>query len=161
MAQLGSGGYGGGLALQEELCEGRRRGETADTLLLLEHPPIYTLGRGAAAGGGAEGAGGPVPWRRVGRGGQATFHGPGQLVGYPIIDLSQRAAGVKRDATSYVRALEQAAIRAIAPFGLTGVSVEGRPGGWVAGRQLASVGVGIRGWGECHGFGLNGPPHPP
>lgn len=151
VGQLGRVPYDDALALQERLTD-RRAAGGPDVLLLLEHPPVYTLGRGADERhlGGA--AGGAVPIRRVGRGGEVTFHGPGQLVGYPIVDL--RAHRI--DVHWYLRRLEEVLITALADVGVVAGRVDGRTGVWVDGRRkIASIGIGVRHWITRHGFALN------
>src|SRR5499425_805928 len=138
--ELGQVAYGEALALQEALVAARAAGESADdVLLLLEHPSVYTLGRGADA---ADLCGAPerlgVPVYRVGRGGGATFHGPGQLVGYPIVHL--RAAG--RDVHRYVRTLETALVDTCAEFGVVAEAPAGQTGVWAGGAKIASIGIG-------------------
>jgi len=150
-AELGVVRYDTALELQEALRDLRIRGAIPDLLLLLEHPPVYTLGRGATTDHLGAAATGSVPVRRVGRGGGMTFHGPGQIVGYPIIDLSLR----NRDVHAYLRCLESALIRAVGRFGIGGERVPGRPGVWVGGRKLASIGIGVKRWVTTHGFALN------
>ncbi len=148
---LGRVPYDDALALQESLV-GRRLMGGPDVLLLLEHPPVYTLGRGADDRhlGGA--AGGPVPIRRVGRGGEVTFHGPGQLIGYPVLGLREH----RPDVHWYLRCLEEVLITALADVGVVAGRVSGRTGVWVDGcRKIASIGVGVRGWVTRHGFALN------
>jgi len=123
-----------------------------DQLLLLEHPAVYTLGRGAETGdllGADERL--AVPVFRVGRGGGVTFHGPGQLVAYPIMQLQ---AG-RRDVRAYIRTLEQVAIGVCADFGVRATHADDQPGAWVEGRKVASIGVGIRRWTSLHGLALN------
>jgi lipoate-protein ligase B len=146
--------YAAAEAWQEALVT-RRLAGGPDTLVLLEHPPVYTLGRGAdpvhlrAVGGGA------VPVLRTGRGGQVTWHGPGQLVGYPIVDLR----GHRMDVRWWVRALEETLIRSLARFGIAAGRRAGHPGVWTDGsqgqRKIASIGVAIRRWITWHGFALN------
>jgi lipoyl(octanoyl) transferase len=148
---LGSSDYDGSLALQEALREARGRGRVPDVLLLLEHPPVYTLGRGADARDLGAAAGGGVPVRRVNRGGKATFHGPGQLVGYAIVDLSR----ARLDVRTYVRAIETALIDTAEGAGIRAGRHPAQPGVWVGGRKLASIGVGIRRWITMHGFAIN------
>jgi len=150
-AELGVVRYDTALELQEALRDLRIRRAIPDLLLLLEHPPVYTLGRGAAADHLGAAATGSVPVRRVGRGGGVTFHGPGQVVGYPIIDLSLR----NRDVHAHLRCLESTLIRAVGRFGIRGERVAGRPGVWVGGRKLASIGIGVKRWVTTHGFALN------
>lgn len=148
---LGRVPYDDALALQESLA-GRRLMGGPDVLLLLEHPPVYTLGRGADDRhlGGA--AGGPVPIHRVGRGGEVTFHGPGQLIGYPVLGLREH----RPDVHWYLRNLEEVLITALADVGVGAGRVAGRTGVWVDGcRKIASIGVGVRRWVTRHGFALN------
>jgi lipoate-protein ligase B len=151
--QLGCLAYGEALALQEALVAANAGGACVDDLLLLlEHPPVYTLGRGADA---ADLCGAPerlgVPVYRVGRGGGATFHGPGQLVGYPIVRL--RAGG--RDVHRYVRALEAALVATCARFAVAAAAPAGQTGIWVGERKLASIGIGVRRGVAYHGVALN------
>jgi len=143
--------YDRATAWQEELVE-RRRAGGPDVLLLLEHPPVYTLGRGADPRFLGAGADGPIPVVRAGRGGQVTYHGPGQVVGYPIVDLR----GYRRDVHWYVRELEQVLIDALAVVGIEAGRVPGLTGVWIGGRRkIASIGIGIRRWVTWHGFALN------
>lgn len=149
--RLGRRAYDEVLALQESLLAEVAEG-APETLLLVEHPPVYTLGRGADAAdlrGAPERLG--VPWVRVGRGGGATFHGPGQLVAYPIVRL--RAAG--RDVSGYVCALERALIDTCAAFGVAASAPTGQIGVWVDGRKIGSVGIGVRRGTAYHGIALN------
>ncbi|MBX3028142.1 lipoyl(octanoyl) transferase LipB [bacterium] len=149
--RLGRRPYEEVLALQEDLLA-RVAAGGPETVLLLEHPPVYTLGRGADAAdlrGAPERLG--VPWVRVGRGGGATFHGPGQLVAYPIVRL--RAAG--RDVSGYVCALERALIDTCAAFGVAARAPSGQIGVWAGGRKIASVGIGVRRGVAYHGIALN------
>ncbi len=137
---------------QESLVARRIDGHGPDALLLLEHPPVYTLGRGADAAFVADAAAGPIPIVRTGRGGQVTYHGPGQLVGYPIVDLGEH----RRDVRWYVRSLEQVLMDALDRLGIRAGRVDGLPGVWVDGRRkIASIGVAIRRWVTWHGFALN------
>jgi lipoate-protein ligase B len=143
--------YGRALAWQEALVA-RRIAGGPDALLLLEHPPVYTLGRGADPQHLGRAAGGPVPVWRVGRGGEVTWHGPGQLVGYPVLGLM----GLRRDVHWYLRRLEDVLIAALADVGVAAGRVPGRTGVWVAGRRkIASIGVAVRRWVTWHGFALN------
>ena len=122
-----------------------------DALLLLEHPPVYTLGRGADPvhlGLAAE-TGAPVV--RTHRGGQVTYHGPGQLVGYPILDLRRR----RPDVRWYLRTLEDVLIVALADLGIAADRRAGLTGVWVGPRKIASIGVALRRWVSWHGFALN------
>lgn len=152
LRELGCVSYPEALALQEELLAANAAGEGGDQLLLLEHPPVYTLGRGADAAdlrGAPERLG--VPVYRVGRGGGATYHGPGQLIAYPIVRL--RAAG--RDVHRYVRGLEGALIATCARFGVTASAPVGQTGVWVDGRKIGSIGIGVRRGIAYHGIALN------
>ncbi len=151
VARLGRADYDETHTLQETLRERRLQAAVPDALLLLEHPPVYTLGRNADALHLGAAADGPIPVRRVGRGGQVTYHGPGQLVGYGIIDLRQRGLDVR----GYIRGLEEVIIRTAATCGVQGTRVAGQPGVWVGPRKLASVGIGLRRWVSVHGFALN------
>jgi lipoyl(octanoyl) transferase len=162
VADLGTVPYSTALELQRDLARRRITGEVAeDLLLLVEHPPVVTLGRTAKNANllaspeflSARG----VELFEVERGGDITFHGPGQLVGYPIIDLKRH----RKDLHWYLRQVEQALIDAIAEFGLSGGRVEKYTGVWVGTnevprpRKLASIGVHARDWVTWHGFALN------
>ena len=138
---------------QEALVERRLAADLSDCLLLLEHPPVYTLGRGADPRFIGLGAESGIPIVRTSRGGQVTYHGPGQLVGYPIVDLRTH----RQDVRWYVRELEQVLIDALAALGIEGCGrVDGLPGVWVGGmRKIASVGIAIRRWVAWHGVALN------
>lgn len=146
---LGLVEYQRALALQETYVEQRRGGTAQDTLLLLEHPPVFTLGRGAAERFVLNP--GRVPVHRVSRGGQVTFHGPGQLVGYPILALPRQ----RRDVHAYIRSLENVLIQTLASYGLQARQCEGLTGVWCGEDKIASIGVGIRRWVTFHGFALN------
>jgi lipoate-protein ligase B len=150
VAQLGVVDYDDALAMQAAMLAARIEGRIPDTLLLLQHPHVFTLGRGADEGfivGNPEG----VPVRRVSRGGQVTYHGPGQLIGYPILGLEGR----DRDVTRYLRSLEAAMIDALAKFDIEAGRRDAMTGVWVGARKIASIGVGIRRWTTWHGFALN------
>lgn len=155
-AFLGRVPYAEAVGLQERLVDRVRRGEAADTLLLLTHPPVITLGRTAKPGhvlieDGARVARG-IELHEAGRGGDVTYHGPGQLVGYPIVALS----GVRRDAHRYLRDLEEGLIAAAAAFGVHASRLSGLTGVWVGPDKLAAIGVRIgTGWVTSHGFALN------
>ena len=148
--QLGLIEYASATALQEQLVE-RRMAGGEDQLLLLEHPAVYTLGRGADPRFLGPAAEGPIPIVRSSRGGQVTYHGPGQLVGYPIVDLRAHRCDVRW----YVRQLEAVLIDALAQAGIQGERREGAPGVWVRGAKIASIGVAIRRWVTWHGVALN------
>ncbi len=149
---LGRVGYAAALALQEEIVS-RKIGDAAaeDELLLLEHEPIFTIGRTPDQSSLRDPALLPHPLMQIGRGGQATFHGPGQLIGYPILDLRPRGQDLHR----YLRALEELLIDTLREFAVNGVRREGLTGTWVGGRKIASIGVGVRRWISMHGFALN------
>jgi lipoyl(octanoyl) transferase len=146
--RLGCTRYEDAHALQEALVAARAEGRVPDTLLFTEHEPVVTLGRGSPAG---DAAGSGLRIVETERGGEATWHGPGQLVGYPILLLPEG----RRDLHRYLRELEELVIRALGDFGVRGERVEGRTGVWVAGRKLCSVGVAVRRWVTWHGFALN------
>ena len=137
------------LALQENLVEQVQRAESDETLILLEHEPVYTIGRTRDRSSLREGL--PHPVCETNRGGQATYHGPGQLTGYPILDLNKRG----RDLHNYLRFLEEYLIRFSAGFGVMAQRREGLTGVWVGERKLASLGVGVRKWISMHGFAIN------
>jgi lipoyl(octanoyl) transferase len=155
--RLGVVPYAEALALQREMVEERRAGRVGDLLLLLEHPHVLTLGvRGdggrsnilVSAEALAERA---VDVHETGRGGDITYHGPGQLVGYPIIDLKPDRCDVHR----YVRDLEEVLIRVAADYDIKAERVRGLTGVWVGGSKLAAIGVRIARWITSHGFALN------
>jgi len=152
VARSGALPYEAAVRWQEALLERRCAGVGDDCLLLLEHPPVYTLGRGADPRFLGTAQHGGVPVVRASRGGQVTYHGPGQLVGYPIVDLR----GHRQDVHWYVAEIEQSLIDALEALGVAAGRVVGRPGVWVDGRRkIASIGVGIRRWVTWHGFALN------
>jgi lipoyl(octanoyl) transferase len=140
---------------QKELQSKRIAGEIGDTVLLLEHPPVLTMGRSAkaqhvlASESDLEALG--VELHEVGRGGDVTYHGPGQLVAYPIIDLKPD----RKDVRKYVRSLEETMIRTCADFGLTANRVTGLNGAWIGERKVGAVGVRISRWVTMHGLALN------
>ena len=163
VCHLGPTPYREGLALQEALVQRRAaerdaapgRAEATDWLLFPDHPPVLTLGRGgserslrvsreALAARGVE-------WFDVARGGDLTWHGPGQLVGYPVVDLERRG----RDLHRYLRDLEEVLIQALGRWGLPARSVPGRTGVWVGEEKIASIGIAVRHWIGYHGFALN------
>ncbi|MBI1817993.1 MAG: lipoyl(octanoyl) transferase LipB [Deltaproteobacteria bacterium] len=150
--QLGRIDYAEALALQEELVSERIADRVPDQLLLLEHNPVYTLGRGADAADlrGAEVQFG-VPAFRVSRGGGVTFHGAGQLVAYPIIKLT----GVRRDVRWYLQRLEDVVIRSCAALGVVAHRHSSGTGVWVGDAKVASIGVGLRRWVTLHGLAVN------
>ena len=151
LLDLGTREYGEVWALQKELVARRQRDEIPDTLILVEHPHVITLGRGTHQENVV--APGDTPLFEIERGGDVTYHGPGQLVGYPILLLREP----ERDLHVYLRNLEESIIRACARFGLPGARKEGWTGVWTAGgaRKLASIGVAVKRWVTMHGFALN------
>jgi lipoate-protein ligase B len=153
--RLGTVDYAEAHRAQEQLQTKRIAGEIGDTVLLLEHPPVLTMGRSAKAqhvlvsASALEALG--VELHEVGRGGDVTYHGPGQLVAYPIIDLKPD----RKDVRKYVASLEEAMIRTCADFGLTAKRVAGLNGAWIGERKVGAVGVRISRWVTMHGLALN------
>jgi lipoyl(octanoyl) transferase len=150
---LGRMQFADALALQEEIVAKKRADHlsTGDELLLLEHEPVYTIGRTPDRSSLLGAASLPHQLFPINRGGQATYHGPGQLMGYPIIDL--RRCG--QDLHRYLRWLEQLLIELLADYGISAVQREGLTGVWIEDRKIASIGVGVRHWITMHGFALN------
>jgi lipoyl(octanoyl) transferase len=157
VSRLGVVPYAEGLDLQQRLVEQRKNGEIPDQLLLLEHPPVITLGvrtrndrsHVLASDEALEAQG--VGLFETGRGGDVTYHGPGQLVGYPILDLRPDRCDVHR----YVRDLEEVLIQTAAAFGVDASRVAGLTGVWVGNEKLAAIGVRIARWVTSHGFAFN------
>jgi lipoyl(octanoyl) transferase len=153
--RLGRLPYARGLELQERLVADRQAGRISDQLLLLEHDPVFTLGRNARAANVLL----PAETLRergfevfeTGRGGDVTYHGPGQVVGYPILDL----APDRRDVHRYVRDLEEVMMRTCADYGLQASRVEGLTGTWLGGEKIGAIGVRIARWVTSHGFAFN------
>ena len=143
--------YEEGLRIQESLVDQILAGTGGDTILLLEHEPVYTIGRLRDQSSLRSAETLPFPVFETNRGGQATYHGPGQLVGYPILDLTPRG----KDLHQHLRALEDALINACSVFGVHAVRRPGLTGVWVENRKLASIGVGVRKWISMHGFAIN------
>lgn len=147
--------YKTALDLQLRLLEKRKNEEIGDTLLLLEHPPTFTIGRKGdkehllinekylSERG--------IHFEEISRGGDITFHGPGQLVGYPIIDLKTKG----RDVHKYLRGLEELIVSVLGDFDIEANRIEGLTGVWVNGHKIASIGVGVKRWITYHGFALN------
>jgi lipoyl(octanoyl) transferase len=152
---LGRVPYREALALQRNLARRVAAGAAPDTLLLCDHPPVVTLGRASRPEhlllSREEIARRGVEVVEVERGGDVTYHGPGQLVGYPVLDLRRHGQDLHR----YLRALEEALIRAAAAFGVEAGRVAGRTGVWVEDRKLASIGIHVSRWVSWHGFALN------
>ena len=138
--------------MQEDLVA-RKLADPAqpDTLLLLEHEPVYTIGRTPDRTSLRDPAALPHPLIVTGRGGQGTYHGPGQLIGYPILDLKPRGQDLHR----YLRDLEEMLIALCAHCGLPARRREGLTGVWVGEKKIASIGIGVRRWVSMHGFALN------
>lgn len=155
--RLGRLAYPDAQVLQDELVGQRKRGEGVDTLLLLEHPHVITLGSRTRGGPShvlatdADLRAKGVLRTDTGRGGDVTYHGPGQLVGYPVFDLKPDRC----DVHAYVRDLEEVLIRVVADFGVTAQRVTGLTGVWVGNDKIAAIGVRISRWVTCHGFALN------
>jgi lipoate-protein ligase B len=154
-ADLGTIEYEECTELQKKLVRLRHEGRIEDTLLLLEHPPVITVG---TSGGEGNLIASPETVERAGvqvcktdRGGNITYHGPGQIVGYPIFDLRQHG----RDVHLFLRTLEQAVTDFLADYGIAGERVEGLTGVWVDGDKICSIGVAVRRWISYHGFALN------
>jgi len=149
---LGRVEFARALALQDEMVARKREHHSMpDELLLLEHEPVYTIGRTPDRSSLLGSALLPHPLFSINRGGQATYHGPGQLMGYPIIDL--RRCG--QDLHKYLRWLEQLVIDLLAQYDLIAQRRESLTGVWVENRKIASIGVGVRHWITMHGFALN------
>ena len=141
--------YVDALTEMRALRRARRAGTIGDTLLLVEHPRVITVG---VQGDDGDQLPDDVPVVHVERGGKSTFHGPGQLVGYPLVDLEPRGRDVRR----FVHDVEELVIRSVAPFGVTAGRVPGRRGVWVDGeRKIASIGIAVEEWVTFHGFALN------
>ena len=143
--------YESGLDLQETLVREKISGEAGNHLLLLEHESVYTMGRNRDDSSLKDESILPHPVHRTNRGGQATYHGPGQLVGYPVLDLELFG----RDLHEYLRFLEEVLITLMARHGVEGERLEGKTGVWVGSRKIASLGVGVRKWISMHGFAIN------
>jgi len=153
--ELGRIDYGKALEMQQQLITARKQGTAPDHLLLLEHPHVITLGRNGRlenllASSEILGRAG-ISFYPTDRGGDVTYHGPGQLVGYPIMDLREW----KRDVGAYVRAVEQTIIDALADYGIEAGRISKLTGVWVGERKIAAIGVHISRWVTSHGFALN------
>jgi lipoyl(octanoyl) transferase len=149
---LGRMEFADALALQEEIVAKKRKDRSlGDELLLLEHEAVYTIGRTPDKSSLLGSAHLPHPLLAINRGGHATYHGPGQLMGYPIIDL--RRCG--QDLHRYLRWVEQLLIELLVDYGITASRRESLTGVWVGQRKIASIGVGVRHWITMHGFALN------
>ena len=169
LLELGRVPYDRSLALQDRLVELRRTGAIGDTLLLLEHPPVLTLGRNAGreniVATDEQLAARGIALHVVKRGGDVTYHGPGQLIGYPILDLREHhnASGARLGVVDYVRRLEEALVRTAGEYGIRAQRIAGRTGVWtkpapgtgIAERKLAAIGIHVSRGITSHGFALN------
>jgi len=155
LRDLGRIAYADAFAMQQDLVDRRKRGEIPDQLLIVEHPHVVTMGRSGsdrnllAAPELLERAG--IAFHRTDRGGDVTYHGPGQVIGYPILDLREW----KRDVVAYVRGLELVLIGALAEFGIEAGREKGATGVWTSRGKIAAIGVHISRWVTSHGFALN------
>lgn len=147
---LGLIAYSEAWKLQQELVAKRKTGTAPDTLLLLEHPHVITLGR-SAQHENILAVPPDVEIQETNRGGDVTYHGPGQLVGYPIFDLH----GLRKDVAWYMRTVEECLIGALGTFGIHAGRIEGLTGVWVGNDKIAAMGVHLSRWITCHGFALN------
>ena len=155
LCNLGCVEYRAAWELQEKLQQERRRGERPDTVLVVRHPPVFTIGRAGSrlhilAGEEALDKEGIGVWE-VDRGGDVTYHGPGQIVVYPILDLRQYG----QDLHAYVRSLEEAIIRTVGAFGVPARREAGLTGVWTDKGKIAAIGIGVKGWVSMHGMALN------
>jgi lipoate-protein ligase B len=155
LVSLGLCSYDEALILQHTALRARAEGLAPDMLLLLEHPPVITLGRGAdpahVIASREELARRGIAVRETDRGGDVTLHAPGQLVGYPIVDLRERG----RDVHRYLRDLEEVLIRCLSTLGLDSGRISGATGVWIGNDKVAAIGVAVKRWVTCHGFALN------
>ena len=154
--RLGLVPYADGLELQRRLVDDRKAGRISDTLLLLQHPHVVTIGvkkdgRSHILATPEQLASRGVEVFETGRGGDVTYHGPGQIVGYPILDLNPD----RRDVHRYVRDLEEVMIRVCADYGLTAGRIKGFSGAWIADAKIGAIGVRISRWITSHGFAFN------
>jgi len=148
---LGFKKYKSVLSLQKKLQKQRITGDTQDTLILVEHEPVYTLGKNANKHHLLQSRDKSVEIYNIERGGDVTFHGPGQLVGYPIIDLRN----YKKSVSWYMRTLEELTIRVLKEFDIKGSRIKGLTGVWVGNKKIAAQGVRISRWVTMHGFSIN------
>lgn len=152
---LGRTKYADAWDIQKKIFAARAEGRVGDVLILTEHDPVYTLGKGAnenhVLAGAAELQTRNIDLHRIDRGGDVTFHGPGQLVGYPILDLNNHYLDVHR----YLRDLEDVLMRTLADYGIAAERSEGYTGVWTRGEKIAAIGVKMQRWITMHGFALN------
>ncbi|MBH31245.1 MAG: lipoyl(octanoyl) transferase [Candidatus Marinimicrobia bacterium] len=151
LLQLGRRDYGSVLELQKRLVDERRLGIIPDTLILVEHYPVYTLGKNSNENHLLDSRDGDIPVYWIERGGDVTFHGPGQLVAYPILDLHDH----RKSVSWYMRSLEEVLIQTLANFGIEGHRREGLTGVWVGDEKIAALGVRLSRWISMHGVALN------
>lgn len=153
--QLGLIDYAGAYSIQKELVDKRLRQEVPDTLILLEHEPVFTIGRGGSVENilvsEERRLKKNISLYEIDRGGDVTYHGPGQLVGYPILDLN----GYGRDIHKFIRYIEEVIIRTLVEYSLPACRISGLTGVWVGQKKIASIGIGVRKWVSFHGFSLN------
>lgn len=143
--------YQDGLSIQDAAQQALLNRTGEEVVYLLEHEPVYTIGRLRDQSSLRDPDSLPHPVFEINRGGQATYHGPGQIVGYPILDLSKRG----KDLHAHLRILEEILIQTCAHFGVTATRREGLTGVWIENRKIASLGVGVRRWISMHGFAIN------
>ena len=148
---LGFKKYKSVLSLQKKLQKQRITGDAQDTLILVEHEPVYTLGKNANRNHLLQSRDKSVEIHNIERGGDVTFHGPGQLVGYPILDLKN----YKKSVSWYMRTLEELTIRVLKEFDIKGNRIKGLTGVWVGNKKIAAQGVRISRWVTMHGFSIN------
>jgi len=148
---LGRKNYETVLSLQKDLQEQRIKGDIPDTLILVEHEPVYTLGKNANEDHLLQSRDKSIEVFNIGRGGDVTFHGPGQLVGYPILDLRN----YKKSVSWYMRRLEELIIKVLKEFDIKGSRIKGLTGVWVNNKKIAAQGVRISRWVTMHGFSIN------
>lgn len=146
--RLGRTKYDDAYRLQQELVAARIDGKLPDTLVLTEHDPVITLGRGSKR---EDVEGVSLPVFEIERGGEATWHGPGQVVAYPIVQLPEG----RRDLHRYLRDLEEVVIRVLGEFEVEGRREEGKTGVWIGAKKVCSIGVAVRRWVTFHGLALN------
>ncbi|GIS27231.1 MAG: octanoyltransferase [Gammaproteobacteria bacterium] len=151
ISDLGFENYQTVLSIQEDLQKQRIKGKASDTLFLVEHEPVYTLGKNANRDHLLQSRDKSIKVFNTGRGGDVTFHGPGQLVGYPILDLRN----YKKSVSWYMRRLEELTIRVLKEFDIKGSRIKGLTGVWVNNKKIAAQGVRISRWVTMHGFSIN------
>ena len=148
MKDLGIMKYLDAFALQEQIAEDVNQGSAQETVLLLEHFPVFTIGRGGHDSNILDHS---IQAVRISRGGDVTYHGPGQLIGYPLLNLRKRGSDLRH----YLRFLEEVLISVVADFGIKAFRELGKTGVWTELGKLAAIGVGVRHWVTMHGFAIN------